>query len=170
MRHGVSLLLILLIGFAPAITGQSHRDFSGTWTMDSARSESAHQEPPVASSTLVISVTDTDLTMETTRSEGGNPTAFHEKLNVRLDGSETNGTGDGGAPVTAKARWDGAKLVVETVRDIHGSTVTTLYVYGLSGDGSNMTVDKTLTVQHGYQGRTGTNSGHGKDMFVRRSR
>jgi hypothetical protein len=170
MWHTGLLLLVAMTGFASAVCGQSHRDFSGTWIMDPDHSESTHQEPPVASSTLVIRVTDPELTMETTRKEAGNAVAFHENLNFRLDGQETAGTGDGGTRVTGKARWDGANLVVETVREIHGATVTTLYIHTLSADGRTMTVDKTLTVQHGYQGRTGTNSGHGKDVFVRQSK
>lgn len=170
MRRMALLLLVALIGFAPRVTGMSHSDFAGTWTMDPARSESAHQEAPVASSTIVIRLTGNGVTIETTRSEAGREAAFHEKLNFRLDGSEMTGTGDGGVPVTGKAHWDGAKLVVETVRNIHDSTVTTLYAYTLSADARDMTVDKTLTVQHGYQGLTGPSSGHGKDVFVRVSK
>ena len=105
--------------------------------------------------------------METIRSEGGKPAAFHETLNFSLDGAETTSTGDGGITVTGKAHWEGAKLVVETVRNIQDSTVTTQYVHELSRSGREMTIDKTLTVQHGYQGRSASNTGHGKDVFVR---
>jgi hypothetical protein len=73
-------------------------------------------------------------------------------LNLRLDGSDTTAASDTGVTVTGKAHWDGAKLVVETAREINGATVTTRYVYTLSANGREMTIDKTLTVQHGYQG------------------
>ena len=75
--------------------------------------------------------------------------------------------GNGGVTVTAKAHWDGDQLVVETVRSIEGSTVTTLYVHALSANKREMTIDKTLSVQHGYQGRSASNTGHGTDVFVR---
>jgi hypothetical protein len=167
MRYAGFPLLVTLLGFAPWVAGESHGDFSGTWTMDTARSDSAHQEAPIRSSMLVIRLTDTGLTMETTRSEGGNPAAFHETLNFKLDGSEMTTTGDAGVTVTGKAHWDGAKLVVETARVIHDSTVSTLYVYTLSASGRDMTIDMTLTVQHGYGGLSGRNKGRGKDVYVR---
>ena len=172
MERGVELMLrkglvIALLGIASVAADESHNKFSGTWRMDPARSESAHQGISIESSMLVIRFTDTGLSMESTRSEGGKPAGFHETLNFRLDGTETTNIGDGGITVTGKAHWEGAKLVVETVRNIEDSTVTTQYVHELSKGGREMTIDKTLTVQHGYQGRSASNTGHGKDLFVR---
>jgi hypothetical protein len=160
-------LLVALLGFARLVASEGHDRFSGTWRMDAARSESAHQGVPIESSVLVIRLTDGGLTMETIRKEGGTPASFHETLDLKLDGSETTSTGNSGVTVTGKAHWDGTKLVVETVRDIQNSTVTTLYIHALSANGREMTIDKTLTVQHGYQGQSASNTGHGKDVFVR---
>ncbi len=167
MLHRGCVVLMALLGCGAQVAGESRPGFSGTWRMDPARSESAHQGVPIESSMLVIRLKDAGLTIETTRSESGKPAAFHETLNLRLDGSETTTVGDGGVTVTAKAHWDGDKLVVETVRSIEGSTVTTLYVHALSANKRQMTIDKTLTVQHGYQGRNASNTGHGVDVFVR---
>jgi hypothetical protein len=157
--------VVALLGFAPCFAAEKHGDFAGTWKMDPERSESAQQD--VQAATLQIGLTDTDLTIETSRDQGGKPAAFHEKLNLKLDGSETAGVGDGGVPLTGKARWEAGNLVIETARNINDSTVSTLYRYILSPDRRTMTVEKTLTVQHGYQGRTGTNTGKGTDVFVR---
>ncbi len=155
-----------MLGVAPVVAADNHSNFEGTWKMDPARSESAHQDVPSGTSTLIIQLTPTELSMETIRSEEANP--FHETLTFKLDGTETASTGDGGAKVTGKAHWDGAKLVVETVRNIQDSTVTTLYVHTLSANGRDLAIDKTLTVQHGYQGAgTAPTTGHGKDVFVR---
>jgi hypothetical protein len=167
MRRLGLVILIALGGFVASVMGQSQGDFSGTWTMDPSRSESAHQDVPVGSSTMVIRLGDSGLTIETTRGEGGKPAAFHETLNLKVGGTETTTPGDSGTPVTGKARWEGTKLVVETARSVQGSTVTTLYVHTLSANGREMTVDKTLTIQHGYQGAGARTTGHGKDIFVR---
>ena len=161
-----ALLLGLLIAI-PSTFGQTKPGFSGTWKMDVARSESAHQDVPTGPSTLVIRQTADGISVETTRTENGKPDAFHETLNFKLDGSETTSTGDGGVPVKGKVRWDGKNLVVETVRNLQDSTVTTLYVHSLSADGRELTVDKSLTVQHGYQFRGAATTGRGKDIFVR---
>jgi len=165
MRTAGLVLLFSMLGAAPGIAADNHASFSGTWTMDPSRSESAHQDVPTGASTLVIRLTDAELIMETTRNEADKP--FHETLTFKLDGSETASTGDGGVTVNGKAHWDGPKLIVETARNVQDSTVTTVYVHTLSPNGRNLIIDKTLTVQHGYQGASAPTTGHGKDVFVR---
>ena len=165
MRQVKFALLAGLMGVAAIAAPDNRTKFAGAWTMDPARSESAHQDVPIQSATLVIGFTDDALTMETTRSEQGK--TFHEVLHFKLDGTDTASTGDAGVSVTGKARWDGPKLVVETVRNIQDSTVTTLYVHSLSPNGRDLLIDKTLSVQHGYQGQIAPTTGHGKDVFVR---
>jgi hypothetical protein len=159
------LLLTTMLGVVPALAADNRGSFAGTWKMDPARSESAHQDVPSGESTIIIRLTDTELSIETTRSEDARP--FHETLSFRLDGAETTSTGDGDVKVTGKAHFDGSKLVVETTRNIQDSTVTTLYVHTLSPNGRDLTIDKTLTVQHGYQGAHAPTTGRGKDVFVR---
>ncbi len=166
-------LHVLALGLfvAGAVFAAANRpDFSGTWNIDPAHSESSHQDVPVQSSSMTIRTAGDMLTVETSRLDVGAATPFHETLQFRLDGSETVSTGDGGATVTGKARWNGPKLVLETVRNINDSTVTTLYVHTLGANGRTMTVDKTLTVQHGYMGRSAPTTGHGVDVFVRASK
>jgi hypothetical protein len=154
-----------MMGVGPVVAADNHSNFTGAWKMDPARSESAHQDVPSGASTMVIQLTPTELSIETIRSEEANP--FRETLTFKLDGSETASTGDGGVKVSGKAHWEGSKLVVETTRNIQDSTVTTLYVHTLSPNGRDLIVDKTLTVQHGYQGASAPTTGHGKDVFVR---
>ncbi len=164
----VSLTALLL--FVPDALGQeaARSDFSGTWNMDANRSESAHQDVPIGSVVLVILQTPTEITIETTRKESKQSGLFYEKLTYKLDGTETTATGDAGAKVTTKARWDGAKLVTETTRNIQDSTVTTLYSQSLGAGGREMTIEKSLTVQHGYQFAGSTTTGRGTDVFVKK--
>jgi hypothetical protein len=170
--------LFLIVMFAAAAHGRSAQGnaapdltrFSGVWKMDAARSESAHQDAAVGASTLVIRCNAGEVTIETTRDPEGDAPAFHELLVFPLDGSERSNTGNAGVMVTGKLRRDGAKFITETARNVQNSTVTTVYVHTLGPNGREMTVDKTLTVQHGYQGMSATNSGHGKDVFIRVSK
>ncbi|HWD97910.1 MAG TPA: hypothetical protein VG345_02690, partial [Bryobacteraceae bacterium] len=149
----ITCFLVLALSVAVPSRGAGSTDrFSGTWKMDPARSESAHQDVSLGVSTLVIQLTGNELTIETTRRPAENSPPFHEILNFRLDNSETTNSGNAGVSVTGKAHMDGAKLVTETMRNVQNSTVTTLYVHTLSANGREMTIDKTLTVQHGYQG------------------
>jgi hypothetical protein len=175
MRNATLLLILVLSGAAHGYSAQGRAEpnltrFSGVWKMDPARSESAHQDVAVGASTLVIRLNANEVTIETTRDPEGDAPPFHELLAFPLDGSERPNTGNAGVAVTGKLRRDGAKLITETARNVQNSTVTTIYVHTLSPNGREMTVDKTLTVQHGYQGMSATNSGHGKDVFIRVSK
>ncbi len=170
MRKATLFLIVMLSGAALGHSAQDFTQFSGVWKMDPARSESAHQDVTLGPSTLTIRCSADEITIETTRKPKGNAPPFHEILTFPVDGSERPNTGNAGVQVTGKLRLDGEKLITETVRNVQNSTVTTVYVHTLSPNGREMTVDKTLTVQHGYQGMSATNSGHGKDVYVRVSK
>ncbi len=136
--------------------------------MDSARSESAHQAAPLGPVTLIIRQNGRDLSVETKTSERDKPAIANETLVFHLDGTENTVTGSSGAQVTCKAHWDGPKLVTQTGRNIHDSTVTTRYELSLGEGGRELIINKTLTVQHGYQAPgAANNSGTAKDIFVK---
>ncbi len=163
----VSVTLFLL-GTAGAMAQDvAHTDFSGEWAMDARRSESSHQDVPIGPVSLAISQDASEISIETTRKETKGSPLFHEVLRYRLDGAELVMNGEGGAKVTTKARWDGPKLVTETTRNLQGSTVTTLYVQSLAAGGREMKIEKSLTVQHGYQFEGAKTTGRGTDVFVK---
>lgn len=140
---------------------------SGTWVMDPARSESAHQAVPIGSVVWIVRQTPTEITIETRRTEAGKTEFESEVLSYKLDGSESTSRVEGKAPVTTKAHWDGRKLVTETERTVNGASVTTRNVHTLNGTGKELKVDRTLTVQHGYQFQGAKSYGTGTDIFVR---
>ena len=142
-------------------------DFSGTWKMDADRSESAHQAVPIGPVALIMKQSATDLSVETLRGDPDKTKTQSEVLTFKLDGAENTISGKDDVPIKTKAHWEGTKLVLGTVRNIQGSTVTTLNVHTLDPNGKEMTVHKTLTVQHGYQSEEAKNSGTGIDVFVR---
>jgi len=164
MRSAVVFSFLLAL---PGVFAQSPKAFIGSWKMDPARSESAHQDVPEGPAVITIRQVDGGFTVETLRSEGDKPNGFHEVLRFQADGSETQSTGQGGATVSGKMHWEGPKLVIETSRNVQDSTVTTHYVHALSANGRELVIDKTLTVQHGYQFRGAATAGHGRDVFVR---
>jgi hypothetical protein len=159
--------LVLLLS-AP-VCSQQAGDFSGVWRMDAARSESAHQAVPIGPVTLIIKLTGAELSIETRRSSKGKRESSSETLNFHLDGSESVVPDTSGKPIKTRAHLDGAKLVTEATRDIQGSTITTVQTFTLDAKGNQMTIYKTLTVQHGYQSTSAdaNNTGRGTDVFVR---
>src|SRR5947209_16029048 len=146
-----------------AALAQDQPDFSGAWRMDPSRSESAHQAVPIGPVTVIIKQTPAEVVIETRRSENNKSAPSSEILTFLLDGSESTIVGSTGVPVKTKAHWDGANLVTETARNVRGSTVTTLHVLSLEPGGRELTINKTLTVQHGYRFPGANTTGTGKD-------
>lgn len=153
----LAVLIVLIATLVPLVSAhaQGKPDFSGTWTMDQTRSESAAQTHPIGPVTIFITQTPNELKIETKRTEGSTTMTF------KLDGSEI--TIPGG---TAKTSWEGMKLVTEVERYVQGQAVTTKETRTLATGGNEMLVDMTLVVQHGYSANT-SNYGTGKDIYVR---
>ena len=162
----VLCLTVLLV--AP-VCSQQAANFSGVWRMDATRSESAHQAVPIGPVTLVIKASPAALRIETRRAAAGKGGASSETLNFSLDGSEHATFDKSGALMKTKGRVDGEKLVTEVTRNVQGSTVTSVQTFSLDAGGKELIIDKTLTVQHGYQSNNAddNNTGKGRDVFVR---
>jgi hypothetical protein len=140
---------------------QSTRDFSGTWTMDPARSEAAQQGEAVKPVTFVITQSATQVRVETTR---GN-----ERENVLYPLTKARASAPAASTASGhpEAYWDGDRLVTETQRPVNGYTVTVKEARMLGPSGRDMTVETTVIVQHGYTMPGAKNYGTSKDVFVR---
>ena len=133
-------------------------DFSGTWTMDNSRSDSAAQEQPAGTVTAVIGQTDSVLTVKTTRDGQtdtrvypiGPPTATPEQVN--------------GVP---RAYWDGGRLINEGAITIEGQTIAFQEARTLGANGLEMTVETTVKVEHGYLMRGVQTIVTGKNVYTR---
>ena len=157
-----SVLVLLFAAGTPART-----NFSGTWVMDVDRSESAHQAVPIGPVTLVIKQTAAALRIETRRTEADGTGTRSEVLTYKLDGSETTTVGGDGIPVKSKAHWDGSRLVTETARNIEAASITTMNVLSLDAKAGELTINRTLTVQHGYEFKGAQTTGKGTDVFIK---
>jgi hypothetical protein len=136
---------------------QEKPNFSGTWTMETARSQSPTYPGFVGPITLVIEQTPTTLTVQTT--QGGNTTKDEFKL---YDSKPVD------APLAVpsfRAYWIGDTLVGETARNINDQTVQTEERRTLDPTGKEMTVETTLIVQHGYTLKGTQNHTTAKDVF-----
>lgn len=156
----------MLVFFAAAQS--TAPDLSGIWTMDPGRSESAHQDVPIGPITVTIRQTSSEITIDTARKATAKAVATHEVMVYLLDGSESANRNPGMSLLKAKAHWEGGTLITENTRNIQDSTITTIYNHHLEAGGRDLIIDKTLTVQHGYQFEGAKTAGHGKDTFVRK--
>ena len=161
MKH-IGLSITILGMLVPCLAvAQGRTDFSGTWEMDAERSVSAKSGAPIEPVTLVINQTPTTLSVET-RQRGDSETIVYN-----LNGSATEKPAQDNGPFQWRAQWDGAKLVTETHRSVNRATVTVKEVLSLNRKAKELTIDRTLTVQHGYTMRGAKNYSSGQDIFVK---
>jgi len=155
----VTLAACFCPGNAIAQTVPVSVDFSGVWQMDNARSEAVAQDQPVSDVVVAISQTGSILKVETTR-DGTKDTAIYP-----IGEPPTNTT-----EVTGKARafWEGPVLVDEGSLDVNGKTIGFREARTAASDGSEMIVETTLKVEHGYEVKGSQTIVSGKNVFVRR--
>ena len=134
-----------------AAHAQGKPDFSGTWTLDTAKSDPAPQgRGGGGAATLTIKQTASELSIQSEGRQGP------QTMTYKLDGSESKNEqmGRGGAQtIVSKAKWDGSSLVIDTTREIQGMSITTHEVRKLDNGGKEMKVETTIQTPQGEQKR-----------------
>ena len=164
MQLAARVSFALLLG-SSVLNAQS-ADFSGTWKMDLTRSEAAAQGTPIGEVTVLIRQTPSELRIETIRGEGGKDVVTYVPVGARTpDASGSSGT----------FRWDGPRLITNLVTQVNNQAVTIQESRTLNPDATEMSVDVTLVVEHGYQSGGSSvvastyppNWAKGKNVFVK---
>lgn len=163
MRLHIFALLAALAVVPHAAFAQAKADFSGTWTLDEAKSDPAPARGGggggggrgggrmggAPATALTIKQTPAELTMDRTTAQGNQTVVF------KLDGSESKNT-IGPAPAVSKATWDGDKVVIATTQTMQGRgggevTIESKEIYSVSGN--VLTIETTRTTPFGTQNR-----------------
>jgi hypothetical protein len=135
---------LAMVGYA-----QKKPDFSGTWAVDQTATDAANTSTPAATGgggggggrgmagPMTIKQTADTLSIERQGRNGPQTTAY------KLDGTEQE-IAMGQATIKAKAKWDGDKIVVETVRPGQdGTPMSSTISYSLDKDGTLWVENKT---------------------------
>ena len=154
----LSLLAASLLTFAQ-LTPMP--DFSGRWRMVPERSGSPTQSQPVSEMTFVIEQAGDQIRLETRTNNDAPVTATYVLGQAPKLPADALGAGQ------QRAYWDGKRLIVERGGAISGQTVSSTQALTLSPDRSELTVERTVIVQHGYTLRGTNNYATVKDVFVR---
>ena len=136
-------------------------DFTGTWVMVPDRSGSPQQSEPVTKMTFVITQTGDHIQIESTSGSDKPITATYPFVPVPKQPAE---------PLSAnqsRAYWQNGKLVVERGGTISGQTVSAKQLLTLNPDRSELTVERTVIVQHGYTLKGTPNYATVTDVFAR---
>jgi hypothetical protein len=160
-----AILLVIGIGVP---SEQVRPSFSGAWARDDARSGSAAPETNPAP--VVWEIQESSDAVVIDRKRGERVARFTYAV------GEKRPTPRHAAPTVAptadapgnRAYWDGDRLVLETLQDIQGKTVTTREVLTLAPDGRELVVARVVEVEHGYTMKGAQSSNAATDVFVRR--
>jgi len=164
MKLALSIACLVAVGSA-GVVGQSHPDFSGTWSMDLTRSEAAAQGTPIGPVTVAIRQMPEEIRIDTTR-EGRTESVRYLPASMKAVAP---------AGTIGSFRWEGPKLITTLVTDINKQAITVEEARALDAAGKEMTVELSLVVEHGYQsGGTGLvrsqnspNTSKGINVFVK---
>ena len=137
MRSAVGFLAASL-ALAGGIQAQGRPDFSGTWRLDLARSDTISQPDGSRPATVTITHTPAEMRVESTGARGTTTTTY------RFASSEPL------SPENALARWRDDAVVTDAVLNVRGQSVTVQQTRRLSADGNEMSVESIVNVQHGY--------------------
>ena len=140
-------------------------DFSGTWTMDQGRSEAAAQGTPIGPVTVTIRQTPSEVRIETARGESKDVVTY---LPVGARSPDPGGS-------SGTFKWDGPRLITTLITHVNNQAVTVQESRTLNTEATEMTVDVTLVVEHGYQSGGSSvvastyppNWSKGKNVFVK---
>ena len=153
MKRVLVLSFVLALAITTLAFAQGKPDFSGTWTLDPAKSDLGQMRPtgkqaPMRTITLVIKQTGDTLTVQ--RSMGKN----QEVASYKLDGSESINKLPSGNEARTIMKWSGATLVARTtakINDSEGGGMNTEMtdVRSLSPDGKVMTLSVTRKTPRG---------------------
>ena len=157
MRSAIAGLLVLTLSGVCA-SAQSLPNFTGVWTMDPARSESAAQGQAPSMVRVTIAQTGSELKIETIR-DGKTSVATYQLGERPTMSTEVTGM--------RRAFWDGPSLVNEGSVDIQDKTVAFQESRMLSADNAEMTVETTLKLEHGYELKGTQTVVKGKNVFIR---
>ena len=114
---------------------------AGTWELDTKG------DPSLPAERRIITVSSDSLHVEIVRAEDARP----PRLTYRFNGQDAVAE-FGSGTATARLIREGSAVVTETVYEINKSPITVREALSVNAEGTELTVNTTLRVEHGYQG------------------
>jgi hypothetical protein len=148
MKHAAAFILFITLAFSGLGFAQGRPDFSGTWTLDIAKSDMGQGSPNAQAATarkVTIVIKQTPAVLATTRNVDKRPETATEKL----DGSESVNKSPSGQDIRSTNRWEGSTLVTKSTMSTGQGIAGSTFVRSLSADGKVMTIDTTMKTPNG---------------------
>jgi len=140
MKKCFTVIAVFALTFLAA-HAQAATNFTGVWKLNLAKSELGPVPPPeVATRTI----NHNDPVLQISSYQKGAAGEATTELKYTTDGKPADNKTSKGT-----AKWDGDKLVVDSVRDFQGAELKLHDVWALSADGKTLTVNSHLAVPQG---------------------
>lgn len=133
MKKLALFAMVMALAVAGLAYAQAKPDFSGTWALDTAKSDQGGGGRGMGAGPMTIKQTATDFTITRQGPNGEMTTAY------KLDGTEHE-IQMGQMTGKATAKLDGPKVVIKMVRETPNGTMESTATYSLSADGKELTV------------------------------
>jgi hypothetical protein len=124
-----------------AAQSQAATNFTGEWKLNLAKSDYGPVPQPEF---MTRTIKHDDPMLEASTHQKGAQGEATTQLKYTTDGKPAENTGSKGT-----AKWDGDKLVVDSIRDLQGAELKFHEVWSLSADGKTMTVNNHITAPQG---------------------
>ncbi len=152
--------IAMVVLLPPLGIGQGRTNLTGTWTMVAERSESPEQTPPINS--IVLDINQSDAALNVTANRDGRTSA----TSYPIDNAPTPAAGTVGAGTT-RAYWDGRRMVAWRAGNVQGQTVSIKEAFELNAESSELIVETTIEIQHGYTMKGAKNYASSRDVFTK---
>jgi len=126
-----------------AAQSQAATNFSGDWKLNLAKSDYGPIQA-FAPEFMIRTIKHDDPMLQISTHQKGAQGEVTTELKYTTDGKPAENKGSKGT-----AKWDGDKLVVDSIRDAQGTEIKSHDVWMLSADGKAMTVNIHLVVPQG---------------------
>ena len=126
-----------------AMTLLAGPNFSGAWKLNLAKSDLG---PAPAPEFMIRTITHNDPVLQISNHQKGARGEATTILKYTTDGKPAENTNP---PSKGTVKWDGDKLVVDSVRDFQGAELKSHDVWTLSADGKTLTVNSHAVVPQG---------------------
>ena len=114
----------------------------GTWELDRS------VNPSLPAERRVITLSPEWMRIEIQRAEDTRPPL----ITYRFDGQDVTNAFGMGNKATSRLLREGGGYVTETIYEIRSTPITVRETLNVNSDGSELTVNTTVRVEHGYQG------------------
>lgn len=155
MRHASHQLLAVAALFVAAPLGaQSHPNLTGTWVLDSSKTQADGNVVPPTSSTYILVQHGDTLTQDSKVSDGRSG-EFTEKMFWLIDGKawvNHNAFGTADFVSTSQLKWDGPALKIITSFDVEYRKVERSETWTLGSDGKTLTIKMDISTDANYTG------------------